>query len=122
MNPSSALSTDYVAELLGPWGFDSINSLKNAIIETTDDLERAMKKGYSEIVAEEIEKLATMQQLLSDVSNTPRNVQPAFLSSSSQNEIAGAEVLPSLPSVRSKINLHPDHLCNIMSIIRSRII
>jgi hypothetical protein len=100
LNLLSALSTDSVTELLEPWGFDSVESLRNAINETIDDLERAVSKGHSEIVEEETEKLATLQRLLCDISNIPRNVRPAFHSVSSQNEIAGNEALTSLPHVR----------------------
>jgi hypothetical protein len=49
LNLLSELSTDSVTELLEPWGFDSVESLKNAIIETTGDLTRAVTKGHSEI-------------------------------------------------------------------------
>jgi hypothetical protein len=100
LNLLSELSTDSVTDLLEPWGFDSVESLKNAIIETTGDLTRAVTKGHSEIVEEETEKLETLQRLLCDVSNIPRNMRPEFRSVSSQNETAGNDALSSLPDVR----------------------
>ena len=69
----AALSTNSVAAKLSPWGFDSIDSLKDAVSETTIDLATAINRGHSEIVAEESEKLREMQSLLSDVLNTSSN-------------------------------------------------
>ena len=76
-----ALSTDSIAALLGPWGFDSVDSLKDAIVETTGYLTVATERGHTEIVAEESEKLSGMQSLLSDVLNASSNSRNAHASS-----------------------------------------
>ena len=58
------LLTDGTTALLNSWGFDSIDSLRSAITETVSNLEIATAEGHTEIVAEETEKLAEMQDLL----------------------------------------------------------
>lgn len=98
---SIALSSDSATEHLRRWGLDSVEGLKKAIIETSYNLKKAVNRGHSEIVEEETEKLAAMQQLLCDVSASPLHSPPTICSISSQNDIVEDEESTRLPNVRS---------------------
>ena len=96
-----ALRADPTISLLDSWGFDSIDSLRNAITKSVTDLEVATAEGHTGIVEEETEKLSYMRDLLCDVLSTSSNNHQR--KTASQNKVSQVEEPTSLSFICAQL-------------------